>query len=73
MLKVFNTMPNFTHYSRDEHSFEDHFWNEPVFGGSFCDPITHEDRSIPNNVVMDLQELWISRGNISGYFEFRNL
>ena len=54
MVQVFNTMPNFTKYLRDEDSFEDHFWNEPVFGGSILDPITFEDRSIPNNMENDL-------------------
>jgi hypothetical protein len=61
-------MPNFTKYLRDEDSFEDHFWNEDIFGGSILDPITLEDRVIPNNMENDLQEMYYSRGNYSGYF-----
>jgi hypothetical protein len=28
MVAVFNTMPSFQNFLRDENSFEDHFWNE---------------------------------------------
>ena len=54
MVELFNTPPDFAHYTRDQKSFEEYLWNSSSYGGSIIDPINLTDRSIPNNLDADL-------------------
>jgi hypothetical protein len=54
MVEIFNSEPDYTHYTFDQSFFDKKFWKVADYGGSILDPIILKDRTIPNNMKSDL-------------------